>query len=191
MEQILADYTTTDLLAFAAGAALLIFGRRLYWLALGAVGFFLGLWLAGRILDLGSTGLELGVSFLIGILGAFLTVVAQRMAIALGGFFIGGALAYWSAAWLAVPMQWQPGHWLWVGAIFGAIFGTMLAAVLFETSLLALTSLAGALLIAKASHVGPPHESALFLILLCAGVVAQSGRRRARRHGRKERDRDD
>ncbi len=181
MEQIFANYTTTDLLAIAVGAALLTYGRKLYWLALGAVGFSLGLWLAGRLLDLGSTGLELGISFLIGVIGALLAVAAQRMAIALGGLFIGGALAYWSAAWLAVPAQWQPGPWLWIAAIFGAMFGAVFAALLFEASLLALTSLTGALLIAKTSHVGPPYESWLFMILLCAGVIAQSGRRRHRR----------
>ncbi len=183
----LANYTTTDLLALAVGVALLTYGRKLYWLALAAVGFSLGLWLAGGISDLGSTGLELGISFLIGVLGAVLAVVAQRMAIALGGLFIGGALAYWSAAWLAVPLQWYPGPWLWIAAILGAIFGALCAAVLFEASLLALTSLAGALLIVKASHAGPPHESWLFLILLCIGVIAQSRRgRHGHRGHRKE-----
>ena len=126
-----------------------------------------------------SPGLELGVSFLLGILGAFLTVAAQRVAVSLGGFFIGGALAYWSGAWLTLPLDWQPGAWLWVVAIFGAIFGSMFAAVLFEASLLALTSLFGALLIAKASHVGAPHEGWLFLLLMGIGVIAQTGQQPA------------
>ncbi len=180
MAHFLANYTATDLFAIAAGIALLTYGRKLYWLALGAVGFFGGIWLAGRLPGLDSTGFGLGISFLIGVLGAFLAVAAQRMAIGLGGFFIGGALAYWSAAWLSVPLGWQPGPWLWIAGIFGAMSGTLFAAVLFDASLLALTSLFGALLVAKASHVGPPHESLLFLILLCAGVIAQSGRRRDR-----------
>ena len=172
MQQFFASYTTTDLLAIAVGVALLTYGRKLYWLALGAVGFFGGLWLAARTPELSATGLGLGASFLIGVLGALLAVAAQRIAIGLGGLIIGGALAYWSAAWLAVPMGWQPGQWLWIAAILGAMFGSLFAAVLFETSLLALTSLFGALLVAKASHVGPPHESWLFLVLpfvLCSG----------------------
>ena len=45
------------------------------------------------------------------------------------------------------------------------------------------STLCGALLLAKASHVGPPYESLLFLILLCAGVIAQSGRHRGRKPG--------
>lgn len=178
MQQILANYTATDLFAVAVGVALLTYGRQLYWLALGALGFFGGIWFAGRLPELDSTTLGLGASFLIGVLGAFFAVVAQRMAIGLGGFFIGGAIAYWTAAWLSVPLNWSPGPWLWIAAIVGAIFGTLVAAVLFETSLLAVTSLFGALLVAKASHVGPPHESWLFLILLCVAVIARSGRGR-------------
>ena len=179
MAPILNQYTATDLLAIVLGIALLARGRKLYWIALGAAGFFGGLWLADRLPALASTGLGLGASFLIGILGAGLAIVAQRTAIGLGGFVIGGALAYWTAAWLTVPTGWQPGPWLWIAAMFGAIFGTFFAAMLFEASLLALTSLCGALLVAKASHVGPPHESWLFLILLCAGVIVQSERRRS------------
>lgn len=182
MQPFLDNFTATDLLAIAAGIALLTFGRKLYWLALGAVGFCGGIWLAGRLPGLGSGELGLGLSFLIGVLGAWLAVVAQRMAIGLGGLCIGGALAYWSAAWLTVPLGWQAGGWLWACAITGALLGAAFASFLFESSLLALTSLFGALLVAKASHVGPPHESWLFLILLCTGVLAQSGRgRRDRR----------
>ncbi len=186
MANFFADYTATDLLALAVGIALLTRGRKLFWLALGAVGFSAGIWFASRLPDLASTGLGLGISFLFGVLGGVLAVAAQRMAVGLGGFFIGGALAYGSAAWLTVPLGWQPGPWLWIPAILGAIFGTLFATSLFEASLLALTSLFGALLIAKASHVGPPYESLLFLILLCAGILVQSGRRH--RGGEKERD---
>lgn len=183
MEQIFAGYNGTHLLAIGIGIALLIAGRKLYWLALGGIGFFLGLWLADQLLDMRATGLELGVGFLIGILGAFLVSAAQRVAIGLGGFFVGGALAYWVAVWLAVPLGWQAGPWLWLFSGLGAVFGTMTAAVLFDASLVALTSLLGALLLARASQIGQPHESWLFLILLMVGMVAQSGSqgRRGRR----------
>ena len=185
MDQIISQYNATDVFALAVGVVLLAYGRRLYWLALGAVGFFGGIWIAGRAAELDSSALGLGVSFLIGVLGAVLAVFAQRMAIGLGGFFIGGALAYWTAAWLAVPLSWQPGPWLWAAAIAGAVFGTLLAAMLFETALAILTATFGALLVAKACHVGPSFESWLFLILLCIGMLVQSGRG-GRRHERRD-----
>ena len=189
MDQIFASYTATHLLAIGIGVALLTYGRKLYWLALGGIGFFLGLWLASRFLEMRSTGLELGLGFLIGIFGAYLATAVQRLAIAVGGFFIGGALAYWTASWLAVPLEWQPGPWLWIAALAGAMFGTFFAAVLFEASLLALTALLGALLIAKASLVGPPQETWLFLILLCTGLLAQSVAPKGRQRGRSTRRR--
>lgn len=182
MPNFIASYTATDLFLIATGFALLAAGRRLYWLALGAIGFFGGIWFTRELPELGAPGLQLGLSFLIGMLGAALSIFAQRMAIGLGGFVVGGALIYWSAAWLTVPTGWHPGPWLWAVAILGAIFGTVFAAVMFEAALLALTSMFGALLVAKASHVGSPHESWLFLILLCAGVITQSGRERQQKN---------
>ncbi len=178
MPQFLASYTATDLFVIALGLALLAGGRKLYWLALGAIGFFGAIWFARHLPDLGAPSLGLGIGFLIGVLGAGLAILAQRMAIGLGGFVIGGAVVYWSAAWLTVPTGWHPGPWMWAIAIGGAMLGTLFAAVMFEAALLALTSLCGALMVAKASHLGPPHESWLFLILLCAGVITQSGRER-------------
>ncbi len=181
MSHLLASYTATHLFAAALGAALLVRGRKLYWLALGGVGFFLGLWLASRFLDLRSTGLQLGIAFLIGILGAYLTTAAQRLAVALGGFVVGGALAYWVALWLARSLEWQSGPWWLITTLLGAMLGSFFAAILFEASLVALTSLLGALLIARASLLGPPHESWLFLVLLCVGMLAQSGEKKDRR----------
>ncbi|MEM7352930.1 MAG: DUF4203 domain-containing protein [Acidobacteriota bacterium] len=185
MQQIFANYNGTHVLAISLGVVLLIFGRKLYWLALGGIGFFLGLWLADQVLDMRSTGLELGIGFLMGILGAYLVSAAQRVAIGLGGFVVGGAMAYWVAAWLAVPLQWQPGAWLWIAGMAGAILGTMVAALLFDASLVALSSLIGALLLSRASQIGQPHESWLFLILVLIGMMAQSGQHGRRHHGRR------
>lgn len=184
MDHIFAGYTATHLFAIVLGVVLLMRGRKLYWLALGGVGFFLGLWLAGRFLDLQSGGLGLGIGFLIGILGAYLTTAAQRFAVALGGFAVGGAFAYWATAWLAPSLDLQPGPWWLVVALLGAMIGSFFAAVLFEASLVALTALLGALLIARASLLGPPHESWLFLILLMVGMLAQSGGEKQRRRDR-------
>lgn len=184
MEQFFAGFTATHTLALGIGIALLFAGRKLYWLALGGIGFFLGIYLADRFLDLHSTGLELGIGFLIGIIGAYLAAAAQRMAISLGGFFIGGSLAYWTAISLGAPLHWQPGMWIWAVTLLGAVIGAFLASLLFETSLVALTSLIGALLIVRISTIGQPHETWLFLILLAIGMIAQSGGQKRRRRRR-------
>jgi len=168
------DFVAADYLAIALGIALLIFGRKLYWLALGGLGFFGGLWLAHRFLDLGSTGLELGIAFLLGIVGAVVAVTAQKIAIAVGGFLIGG----WAVLWLAHPYYPELGGWLWLLAIVGAALGVVFAAILFEAALIVLSSLVGAGLISHASQLGRPRETWLFIILLGIGVMVQSSRRR-------------
>lgn len=173
-------YTATDLLAVCVGGLLLFYGRRLYWLALGGAGFFLGLWLAIQLFDLQATPLGLGIGFLIGVLGAVLVTLAQRMAVGLAGFVVGGTVGYWLAGWIGAPLDLSPGPWIWVLAALGAVLGTFLAASLFATALVAFTSLLGAATIALASDAGAPAEGWIFLILLIVGVIVQSSRERRR-----------
>ncbi|MCP4662841.1 MAG: hypothetical protein GY856_46200 [bacterium] len=176
---LLNDLVAADYIAIAIGIALLVFGRKLYWLVLGGLGFLGGLWLASRYLDLGSAGLELGIAFLLGIVGAVAAVMAQKIAIAVGGFLIGGA----AVLWLAQPYAPELGVWLWLLAILGAALGVFFAAILFEAALIVLSSLVGAGLIANASQLGRPRETWLFIILLGIGVMVQSARhRKLRRH---------
>ncbi len=162
----------------------MIFGRRLYWLALGGLGFFLGLWAAQRFLDLGSAGLELGAGFLVGIAGAGLAILAQRVAIGLAGFSLGGL----ATLWLTQPFQGQLGPWVWAVAFLGAFLGTLFAASLFEASLIGFSSLVGALMVVGVSPAEGPRQTWLFLILLVLGVIVQSQQRLRRRLDAKEKD---
>lgn len=181
MQEILTHLTTTDVLAIAVGAALLVFGRRLYWLALGGVGFFTGLWLAGQIFERSSSWVDLGLGFLLGIGGAVLAIFVQKLAIGIAGFVLGGASALWIASLFDPAILETPSPWLLAAGIVGAVVGGAMASTLFEASLIAFSSLAGALLIASRSHLGSPRENWLFLILLAVGFLAQSHRRRRRR----------
>ncbi len=189
MEQILGTttlgrMTATDLLAIGLGIALLAMGRRLYWLALGGVGFFAGLWLAGRFLHLPSSGLELGLGFLLAVLCAGLAIAAQKLAIGVAGFLFGGASALWLASWIDPGARLQPTLWLALAAAAGAVLGYIFASGLFEAALIAFSSVVGAYLVSSRSHLGPPYETWMFLILLLAGAIVQ-----ARRAGERERER--
>ncbi len=181
MQDLLSQWTATDAAAIAVGAALLVFGRRLYWLALGGAGFFAGLWLAGQIFERTSSWVDLGLGFLVGIAGAVLAIFVQKLAVGIAGFALGGASALWIASLFDPTILERPTIWLLVAGIVGAVVGIALASTLFEATLIAFTSLTGALMIAARSHLGPPRESWLFLILLAIGVLIQSRRRRPRR----------
>ncbi|HEV8629392.1 MAG TPA: hypothetical protein VGV61_03675, partial [Thermoanaerobaculia bacterium] len=87
----------TPLLSRAAmvvvGLALLVAGRKLFWLAVGALGFVAGYqameqW--GRGLPPAAT---LVVAVAVGVIGLLLALVVQRVAVALAGFFLGVVLA--------------------------------------------------------------------------------------------------
>ena len=175
MERILQQFTATDLLAIVLGIALLTYGRKLYWLALGGIGFFLGLWLSSRLLPASSGALALGLAFLGGVLGAWLAILAQKFAIGLGGFLVGGAGSFWFAGEILAPaLRFDSQVWVWIIAAIGAMVGVSFAAVLFDASLIFLSSTVGALLVASRSHLGLPQETWLFLLMLCLGVMTQS-----------------
>ncbi len=161
------------------GALLLLWGKRLYWLALGVLGFMVGQWLAQDVLALGRQDLELAISIVLSILGAVLAIFAQKIAIRLGGFLAGGALAFW----IATPYQAELGPALWVTLIIGAVIGMVLAMFLFSAALILVSSLVGAQLIAHHVFSGPPREIWAFLILFGLGVLVQSRGRKRRLDG--------
>jgi hypothetical protein len=185
MQHILEHFTTTDLLAMGLGLLLVFAGRRLYWLALGGVGFYIGLALAARLFPGNTNGMELGLAFLLAIAGAVLAILAQRMAVGLGGFLLGGVGGLWLASFLAPILNIQHEMWVWLFAALGAVIGVSVAAALFDAALVLISALAGAALIASRSHLVSPQDHWLFLVLAALGLIAQST------GGTKERDRDD
>lgn len=188
MQDILSQFSTTDFLAFGLGLLLLFRGRKLYWLALGGAGFFLGLWVAGQLFPNTTTGFELGLAFLLGIGGAFLAVLAQRMAVNISGFVLGGAGGLWLAYLLAPILQFPHEIWVWIVAAIGAVAGVYLASALFDVALTVLTALLGAALIASRSQLVAPQDSWLFLVLALVGLVAQSSGGSSRRQRRDDDD---
>ncbi len=173
-EQLFSELTSSDLVAFCLGGLLLLLGRKLFWLALGGVGFLAGVWLAGGVLALQSGWLELGLGLLIGIAGAFLAIFAQKIAVAVAGFVLGGGAALWIASFFESALRGQPEVLLLGIALVGAIVGAVVAPPLFEASLAAVTSVVGALLIVSGSQLNPPQETWLFVGLVVVGLMVQS-----------------
>lgn len=179
MPSYLTQLTATDSLALLLGLALLIFGRRLYWLVLGGLGFYFGLILAGHLMKGFTSGMELGIAFLCAILGAWLAIWAQKAAIGLGGFLLGGAGGFWLAASVLAPaLEWRLEIGIWIIAAAGAVVGVFFGALLFDATLIFVSSLMGALLMASRTDLGHPRELWLVLILLCLGILIQSRRSR-------------
>ena len=178
MEQFVQDLTAPHLVGIGLGIVLLLFGRRLFWLALGGLGFLVALELAHEFLPIDSPGLRLGLAFVAGLGGAILAIMVQRLAVAVAGLLGGGYLGFVAASF------WQPAEviWFWAAIAVGALFGVFLSAFLFDAALIALSSLAGAALLSQSLDLGYPLTAWIFLGLLCLGVLVQAqGRSRPRR----------
>ncbi len=186
MQSFLYQLSLTDGLVMLLGLALIVFGRRLYWIALGGLGFFFGLWMASHFLGGSTSGMELGIAFLVSILCAWFAIWAQKMAIRVGGFFLGAAGGFWLAtAVLALAFQWRQELSIWIIAAIGAVIGVALASMLFDATLVLITSVAGAIIMASRTGLEPPRDVWLVIILVCVGILIQS------RSGGEERDEED
>jgi hypothetical protein len=160
------------------GAVVLVLGRKLYWLFVGAVGFVLGIALATRFLSGGSQWVILVIALAAGLLGALLAVFLQQAAIAVAGLIGGGYVGFV----LASMVGWDAGRLVWVPIIIGGILGVVLVVALFDWALIILSSLTGAGLIVEATQFRPPVAGLLFVALLIVGIAVQAGLMRGERH---------
>jgi hypothetical protein len=157
------------LVEISLGSALLLFGRRLFWLLIGLLGFAAGFWLADSFLRFESLGLRLRMAAALGVLGALAAVFLQKVAIAAGGALVAAYSAWWYLS-LGRP-ELEVLHWLLVAG--AAIVGLLLARLVAEVALIALSTLAGATLVLQALDADPDLSRWLFIGLLILGAAVQ------------------
>jgi len=151
------------------GIGVLLFGRRLFWLFVGAAGFAVGLHVGQTALADRPEWLVVAAALLLGILGAVLAVVFQWLAVGVGGFAAGihGGLAAASALGLSGP-------WLWAGAFVSGILVAALVLWLWDPVLILLSALIGAALLAPLVPVTPGVRPWIFIGLLVVGIAVQA-----------------
>jgi hypothetical protein len=149
------------------GIMLLAFGRRLFWLFVGGIGFVVGLQAAGLYVGWQPYWLAWAVALLFGIIGALLAVFFQTLAVVLGGFAAGGTIGAYLAALLGVQA---------VAAFFalGGVIGAILLYLLFDWALIGLSAAAGAALVVGALNWHARAELLLFAVLIAAGIWFQA-----------------
>lgn len=170
----------TTLLRLTLGATLISVGRRLYWLFVAVVGFFVGLWLAGTLFQSAPQWLIMLLAALVGLGGAIMAVVLQRFGVGVVGFFA-GALA---ANSLLQSLAAEPPAWTWIVYLVAGALGALLLSVLFDWALIVLSSLVGASLMVQALELGSPWGGVLFFSALIAGILLQGWGFRSRRTAR-------
>jgi Domain of unknown function (DUF4203) len=159
------------------GAVILLFGRKLFWLFVAAVGFAAGVELAPHLIQEPSPLLALTLALVLGFVGALLAIFLQKIAIAVAGFLAGGKLAVAIAASFFVQLA----HYVGITFVIGGIIGALLLLVLFDWALIILSSVVGAHLIQSALVLPQSGSTILFVGLAVVGVIVQAASMRGSR----------
>lgn len=159
------------------GVALLFFGRRLFWLFVAALGFAIGLQLAPYLSQNPPLWLSLLLSLGLGLLGALLALLLQKLAIGVAGFLVGGRVTVAIAAALSVNYA----HYSTITFVIGGIIGALLLLALFDWALIIFSSIEGARLIADAVHLPSTGTTILVVVLTIFGIIVQTMMFRGRR----------
>ncbi len=162
------------ILQVTAGLALLILGRRLFWLALAALGFVAGMTYASDFLPGQSEGTALLIGLAAGVLGALLAIFLQKIAIGAAGFLAGGYLVLG----LMRLIDAEPSA---LGFVVGGVVGLILIYPLFDWGLIILSSLAGALILVQTLGAARAVSTIVFGVAFIFGLIIQSSLHRRRR----------
>jgi len=155
-----------------AGLAVLFFGRRLFWLFVGCVGFIVGFELAGEALQGQPEWLILVIALGVGLLGAIASVFLQRVLAVVAGFFAGG---YCLFTFAPTVLHSNDEIIPWIAFGVGGLLGAVLAATLLDPALIILSSLAGATAVSQNVPLALQARTVLFIVLLVLGIVVQAG----------------
>jgi len=154
------------------GLALVLFGRKLFWLFVGCVGFIVGAEFAERILQGEPEWLILLIALGVGLLGAVVSMFLQRVVIGIAGFFAGG---YCLSALTATALHSNYEGIRWIAFVVGGLLGAILIITLLDPALIVISSLAGATAVAQNVPLDPLAKSLVFVALLVLGIIVQTG----------------
>ena len=150
------------------GSSLILAGRKLFWLLLGAIGFVTGVEVATRFTR-GPDVATILAAIALGIIFALLAVFLESVAIGLAGFLGGGYILLSLAGMLGMQARFPE----LVAFIAGGILGVIVIILLFDWALISISSLAGASMVVRALPLPPASRAPVYLILLLLGVLIQ------------------
>jgi hypothetical protein len=160
---------SVPIISVIVGVAILLFGRKLFWLFVAALGFAIGLEIATYFMKEPPQWMMLLVALGCGVIGALLAILLQKFAIAVAGFLAGGRIAWALAAAFFV----EHAHYRGITFVIGGIVGALLLLALFDWVLILLSSVEGAHLIGNGITLPEKGAMILFIALAVIGVVIQ------------------
>ena len=168
---------SVPIISVIVGAAILLFGRKLFWLFVAALGFAVGLEIAAYFMKEPPQWMTLVVALGCGVIGALLAILLQKLAIAVAGFIAGGRIAWALAAAFFV----EHAHYRGITFVIGGILGALLLLALFDWVLILLSSVEGAHLITTGVVLPEKGSLILFIALTVIGVIVQGSMLRGSR----------
>jgi len=163
-----------NLINVVLGGALLLAGRKLFWLFVGAVGFVTGLQLATSFWQ-GPETLALVFGLIMGVIFALLAIFLQTITIGIAGFLAGGYILNAMAGMFGLDAG-------WIIYIIGGLIGLALVIFLFDWAIITLSSLAGASLVVQAFLPEGSAGGIIFTILFLIGIIVQGSVLRSEKH---------
>ena len=159
------------LIHILVGAGLLLAGRRLFWLFVGGVGFLVGFTLAREYFPLQTENMHLVLAVGVGLAGAALAYLAQKVAISVGGFLAGGFLGVTLVRDLLGTTEPVPVALFLVAGVAGLV----MVHVLFDWALTLLSAVAGAYVISQLFPLSDTAHLVVVVVLSAIGVAVQKG----------------
>lgn len=152
------------------GLALILFGRKLFWLFVGVVGFLAGMRFGEELVKGQPEIVIIAIAIGIGLLAALLAIVLQRVAVALAGGLAGGMLAMQIAVMLGANAD----SFGWIFFVAGAVLAAILVSVVFDWALIVLSALIGASIISDVLPFDHTAQLISLIALFVVGAIVQS-----------------
>ena len=150
------------------GTGLLVGGRKLFWLLVGALGFLVGLEVAARF-TMRSELLFIITSLALGLVFALMAVFLESVAIGVAGF-VGGGLALMRLVALLSGTGSVPRLFTF---ILGGVIGVILVVWLFNWGLIVISAVAGASMIVAGIPMRTADRPFVSIALVLIGLAIQ------------------
>ncbi len=181
LERLGDQFAATPWVGLAVGVVVLLFGRRLFWLLVTAVGLLAGFAFAQHFFAQAQAWVALAVGVAAGLVAIAVVRFVQKLAVALAAFLVGGYAALWLVSNLAAMAvvgtavgEFAP----WVVFLIGGAVAALFGQLFFRLALIVVSSIAGAFLIVQSLPLEPRWTALALVALTFFGILFQRRRRK-------------
>lgn len=152
------------------GLLLLFAGRRFFWISVACIGFIVAYRCTLEIGVPGPVWITWALPLGVGLIGAVVALVYQKLAVILIGFMIGGLVG--ADLFPLLGVHGERLSWLILPA--SGLLGAIAMLFIFDWALIVLSSLAGAFVIIPSLGLDNTGGNIAFIILAVLGMIVQT-----------------